>query len=153
IGLDAANRHWRLPRTATAVERIVSILGAVRRKSPFGAKATVFSSRRENDEAIADMLQRLGLDLVSQSEVGEFGAAVDVAVFDGWESVGTDCYAGNRPPRVLLLHFPRDEDFVRAKEAGIDAVSQMPLLLSDLRVTLNTLFGDAAGASLALRAC
>lgn len=145
IGLDAANGHLRLPRTATAVERIDSILGAVRRKSPFGAKATVFSSRLENYEAIADMLQRLGLDLVLQSEVGEFGAAVDVVVFDGWENVGTDCYAGNGPPRVLLLHFPREEDFVRAKKAGINVVLQTPLLLNDLAGTLDRMVHNAGG--------
>ena len=144
LDLDAANGRWRLPRTVTAGERIESILTAVKRRSRSRARVAVFSSRRANYEAIADMLQQLGFESVWQNERGECSATVDVVVFDGWENVRTGCDAGNRPPRVVLLHFSREEDFVRAREAGIGTVLQVPLLLCDLAETFHRILHNAA---------
>jgi hypothetical protein len=127
------------------VEQIESMLNTIKPTSSSEARAAVLSSRRESFEAIAEILQQLGMASVWRSGADESDAAADVVVSDGWESVSSGCYAGKRPPRLLLLHFPREEDFVRAKEAGIDAVAQMPLLLSDLAGTLDKMVRNAGG--------
>src|SRR5262245_29935424 len=145
IGLDAANGSSRLPRTVTPVERIETMLSTVKRRSRIGATAAVFSNRQVNYEAIADLLQQAGVESVRQIESGENVSTADAVVFDGWENVCTDSYTGNRSPRVLLLPFPREEDFVRARDAGIDAVLQTPVLLSDLAGTLNGIVHHAPG--------
>jgi hypothetical protein len=142
LGLGVANGRWRIPRTATAAERIEFSLTQQHRDCGRAATAVVCSSRRTNYEAIADMLQQVGVEPVWQSEDGGCGAAADVVLFDGWEHVGRVSQSevnlpnGHVPGRILLLHFPREEDYARAAREGIPEVLKVPLLLPDLATAL-----------------
>jgi hypothetical protein len=143
LGLDVRNGRWRLPRTANEVERIESTLRGLHRNGIRVARAIVLSSRRANYEAIADLLQQIGLESLWQSQADCYVEAVDVMVFDGWEQVArvwqreTDHQVGFLPPRILLVHFPREEDYARAAREGIAEVVKVPLLLPDLATALN----------------
>ena len=132
-----------LPRTAMAAERLESTLASRRRRTCRVAKAAIFSSRRTSCEAIADMLQQLGIESVWQSEADACVGAVDIVVFDGWEQLAahdsrsSNGRDGGFSPQVLLLHFPRGEDYERAASSAITAILTLPLLLSDLAAVID----------------
>ena len=154
LGLAGGNGSLlrRVPRTATAAERIESMQTQVPRRDARRLTAVVYSSRRANYEGVADMMRQLGVQSVCEGEVGARVGKVDVIIFDGWEQVSSlndrflDRQDGVAPPRVLLLHFPREEDFERARREGIEAVVAKPALLTDLAGALGMGVSNAAGS-------
>jgi hypothetical protein len=143
LGLSGENAA-RLPRTATATERIEAMTSSVESGSSLCRKAVVLSSRQSNYEAIADLLQRLGVEVVGKDKLDE----CDVAVVDGWEEFfpPLECRDGRRLPRVVILHFAGDEDWERARREGIEAVIAQPALLADLEKAVEMAISRASGA-------
>ncbi len=151
LGLDGVGARPPVPRTMTAAERIELALATLVRDRNRTARAAVYSACRENHEAIADMLRQLGVESVSSSGADADVGVIDVMVFDGWELVSA--HGGsprkergvNSPPRMLLMHFPRDGDYARAIEEGIDIVLKLPALLSDMATSLEQILRPAGG--------
>jgi hypothetical protein len=96
---------------------------------------------------LADAASQLGLVVAPQSDDG---TAADVVIFDGWENVSPPSELGqlsnDHPPqrRILTLHFPRPDDYVRARAANLDGVLGQPLVLTDLAAALSRAQTQAA---------
>ena len=133
-----------LPRTVTAAEHLESTLMTLQPGNRVRT-AAVFSRSRATYEAIADLLQRLAINSIWQNETAASGIAADVLVCDGWEEVPTNGRLHLILPRLLLLHFPRGEDHVRAAREGIAAVLAWPLLITDLATTLDRILPAPSG--------
>jgi len=111
------------------------------------AVVVVVSSQRENYDAIADMLRGLGVESSWQREAGGAGGEVDVVVFDGWEQVSAPLAGKNgiEPVRLVLMDFPRAEDFERAEKEGIAAVLARPVMMADLVAAFGNAESHEAG--------
>ncbi len=127
----------RLPRTVSDVERVENFVGAVRGTPPLPGKAVIHTRSVVNYRYLADAIGQLGWGaapfVVSEACAGE---KCDVAVCDGWENVRGD--EEPEPRRVLVLHFPRPEDWLQARGVGIRAVVAQPLMLSELADALRS---------------
>ncbi len=138
-----------LPRTLTAGERIEADITRLPRDRSLGGLALVAASCRASYEAIADMVATLGMRPVWLNAVNRFDNPVDLLVFDGWEQVAASSayFADIKAPRVLLTHFPRHEDFERARQEKIGAVIGHPLIFSDLAQAIASIRSAPAGVS------
>jgi hypothetical protein len=125
----------RLPRTANETERLevpVRSLSGMAKKT-----ADVLTASRETFDAVKDALHMLDIRARWQLPDGRLPSeAAEHLVIDGWENV-----RGKPAPYtargVLLLHFPRPDDFGRASKLELNVVAQ-PLLLADLAAALAT---------------
>ncbi len=129
LGLgEAANS--RLPRTVSDVERVENVTVAVR-GTPGRGTAVIRTRYLVNYRYLADAVGQVGWGAVpfalSEACADE---KYDVVVCDGWENVPGD--KEMTPRRVLVLHFPRPEDWARARGVGIREVVAQPLMLSEL---------------------
>ena len=122
-----------LPRTITEAERIDRDVLAVKPANRNGSRVTICTGSRASFQAIADAADQLGF--AAQGKPHRSGTqlpACDAIIYDGWEQAD----ALTATPRVLILHFPRPEDFSRAASLGIGAVVAQPMLLSDFATAL-----------------
>lgn len=140
---------WRLPRTATAAERLLAQAGPTVspvRRGLIGIR----SASRVGYAALADACGAGGFAAVwlapRQTVVVE---GVDAVVWDGAsgdeaEALALEQLLGRVPARavVALLTFPRLDDHQRMQAAGAGAVLTKPLLSSDLLRELDRLLGN-----------
>ncbi len=133
LTIDGEPTSPPLPRTANEIERlekpIVALLGAGKKT------ADVLTAKRETFEAVSDVLNVLGVRArwqLPKSPVPSEPA--DDLVIDGWANV-TGELASSAARRVLLLHFPRPDDLVRASKLGLTVLAQ-PHLLADWAAAL-----------------
>jgi hypothetical protein len=161
LGLERDDeRTARLPRTATAAERIEVGLRAGMFPSRAWERfeqgsgrvqpgvAAVYAGSKSRFDAISDMLRLIGLDAIWCDGRSPLAEMPNLTVIDGWEQASMIVPLPDQsepPPRVLLLHFPRDEDYVRAKMQRIDAVVPLPLLLGNLANALDKITSCASG--------
>jgi hypothetical protein len=147
LGLSggAAGLQAPLPRTATPTERLESTLALLKPGSDRAITAAVFSGRRANYEAIADLLQQLAINSIWSNEATASVATADLLIFDGWEEVSISGRLPAALPRLLLLHFSRREDHERAAREGFTAVLAIPVLITDLAQALRKAILNAAG--------
>jgi hypothetical protein len=120
----------RLPRTISDVERVEKLMADAWKSKPLRGKAAIRTHSIMNYRYLADTVRNLGWEAAPFVESEACTGERDVAVCDGWENVRGDEDVELR--RVLVLHFPRPEDLVRAREKGIRAVVAQPLMLSEL---------------------
>jgi hypothetical protein len=141
-----------LPRTVTAAERIEISLAALDQRECICRTAAISTNSRANYQSIADLLQQLGIRSIwHSSSPGELFPHADLVIFDGWDQVPMEvdwlpeADPRSSSPRLLLLHFPRPDDHVRAAKLGIAAVLAQPLLVTDVRSALEVLFSPKDG--------
>jgi len=127
----------RLPRTITETERIDQLTCPCKPKSDIRAQALICTERKDRFESVADALAQLGWQATwSFTSSYDVSFRVDLLVCDGWEyATGLQHFANAQ--RLLLLDFPRPEDYLRAADAGIEAVIGLPMLLSDLAMAVD----------------
>jgi hypothetical protein len=144
LGLNGTSRLLSdgLPRTATETDRLqqsVASLTGLR----FIGNVKLVTPSRATFEAWSAALQRLGvrcLDLPAGSHAAS--SPTDLQIIDGWDNVARAAEPADSPStsaaqsRILLLHFPRPDDIIRAASLGIAAVLAQPLLLADLAAAL-----------------
>jgi hypothetical protein len=135
LGLDRSDeeRAERLPRTATETERIERSIVTVAANRRFRRMALVRTNSRLTFESIADALAQLGMKAVWRCGADRSALAAIVEICDGWEQLPA---AETALPCVLVLHFPRPDDVLRAQSLGIAAVVAQPLLMADLAAAL-----------------
>jgi len=129
-----------MPRTAAETERVERMVKVASAAQAGRGKALICAARLETYNQIADAIQKLGLVIVTSAESS---LSPDIIIYDSWEQASAfekqlmGQNGQSRARRILLLHFPRPEDHVLAREAGIDAVLGQPLLLADLKSALS----------------
>jgi len=139
-----------LPRTATPTDYIESSTSAIRRSQPRDGVAVICTHTLANYGYLADAVRRLGLTAMRHDRAQPIPCPAKAIIFDGWESASAFAMTNERangnslPARVLILHFPRPEDHVLARQAGIAAVLGFPLLLPELAAALSTSLKQAA---------
>jgi hypothetical protein len=117
-----------LPRTMTVAERIDRDSLAVQSEICKGRRIAICTGSRASFQAIAEAADYLGYAAHWQSDrLATQMPDCDVVVHDGWDQANDPAAT----PRMLLLQFPRPEDFSRAASLGIGAVVAQPMLLSD----------------------
>ena len=130
LALDLESRSMRLPRTLTDVERLQRESAALRTQKNRAAKwtAIIRTESRAMYDGISDALAALGMGSVWSAAAEALPAGCELEIIDGWKNV----VDSPGPRRILLLHFPRPEDWTRAAAAGLAAVLPLPLHLAEL---------------------
>jgi hypothetical protein len=150
VELAIHGQNLLAPRTATETDRAERIVHVTDESHAGRDLALVFSTRLETFNQIADGIQKFGFEVVPFGTSTHSSMTPDVIIFDGWEQAtafkeqSTDKNCLRHSLRVLLLHFPRPEDHILAREAGIDAVIGLPLTLADLKSALANTMAPAA---------
>jgi hypothetical protein len=158
LGLPVNALAMRLPRTATASERVEAELRAglfpsrVWQRNECDERgvqqrlAAVYTSSKSSFDAISDLLRQIGIEASWSEAKSEVPATVSLVLIDGWAQASALApAAGDKSiARMLLLHFPREEDIERAKMHGIDAVLPLPLSLTDLATLVTRIRSSAA---------
>lgn len=150
LELDLDAHKLLEPRTATEADRVERMVKIARDSCVRRGLALVCAARRDAHDQFADAIQKLGLEVLPYGMIAGPPATPDVVIFDGWEQ--TAAFKKNstvqngqpRARRILFLHFPRPDDHVLAREAGIDAVIGQPLSLADLNSALSSTMAPAA---------
>ena len=131
LRLESSPHDVRLPRTATEAERLTSSIASFVGHASYDCSVEIWTASRVEFESLRDSLAVLGLKaLWRRANRSSPDSPADIVVIDGWENVPVSSTAVSRS--ILLLHFPRPEDIVRAQAYGITAVVGLPLLLADL---------------------
>lgn len=133
-----------VPKTATAQERIVHRLAAVRKSGLGCGNVAIVAPDPPRAEGLAAMVRALTLDATCVPCGQPIPSDASAVLMDGWEvaealEVQAGSAAGRRRcaiPHILLLSFPRWDDVVRAEALGFAEVLAQPLLLSDLAAAL-----------------
>jgi hypothetical protein len=135
----------RLPRTATEAERLALEIAALRRHPAARPAATVGirTASRAWFEGLRGVLSEFGGRgrWLLNHEPARSGTRLEIV--DGWDHWP----AAPGAPRVLLLHFPRCDDFARAEQLGAYAVLAQPLLLPDFAAAVEGLLPQSAAAA------
>jgi hypothetical protein len=125
----------RSPRTASDAERIEKSLAHFVIEQ-HGRTAVVSTASRAAFEAIGNMLGRLRMAAQWCRALDSLPAARgNVLICDGWEQLPRN-HDFERPPTLLLLHFPRPQDERRATRDRIAAIVAQPLLLGDFAAAI-----------------
>jgi hypothetical protein len=135
VGLDGA-APAPLPRTATEAERSLASVAAVAANRRFRGNASVWTNDRTTFEALADALRSLGMNAAWHCGSAESGISPELMICDGWEQIPVD--EPTASTCILLLHFPRPDDVLRARSRGIAAVVAQPLILADLAAAIES---------------
>jgi hypothetical protein len=150
MALTIDNHAARSPRTITETEQIENVIKPTRHLPSHRGTVVICSERRTDYNHLAAAAKQLGFSAAPLSENSASTLLATVVIFDGWEEAAAfeklrpdnNCNADIR--RILVLHFPRPDDHIRAQQAGIEAVLAHPLSLADLNAALSRSSAPAA---------
>lgn len=123
----------RLPRTSTDADRLERQIQGLAACAKSSGRIAIHTASRENYVALADACGALGWQAEwTHADAGMF--VCELALLDGWaELLASDgMLSGKARPRVLLVDFPRPDEFSRAKELGVQAIVAKPFTLPTL---------------------
>jgi len=146
LGLDAETSPVaHLPRTASESDWLDAVLlkgPNIRRTSTIA----VVTHRAATFAALSDALAAGGFQSVWQRPLTPPEVPSAAAfLHDGWpwDTTNWRQYNSLRPPRVLLLDFPRLEDQQRAEALGFFTLVSRPFLLTELWATLDAAIAES----------
>jgi hypothetical protein len=119
------------PRTATDAERLERQIRDLGACDNSGGRIAIRTSLRDNYLALADACNALGWRAEWAQAEAPLPSACELELIDGWKELsahdGMQC--GRALPRVLLIEYPRPDDFSRATALGIQAIVVRPFSL------------------------
>jgi hypothetical protein len=146
LGDEELSTAARLPRTATEADRLQQSIANLSLR--FAGNVELVTTSRANFVTWQAALQLFGVhSFWAPASSNATGSQAGLQIIDGWENVSPiaepvdSASVSMAPVRVLLLHFPRPDDVSRAACLGIATVLAQPMLLADLAVALDGLFG------------
>jgi hypothetical protein len=138
LPVELSGRAVRLPRTATEAERLDRRIGELATSAREGGRVAIRTSSRDGYLALADACNSLGWSTDWESVDAPLPPECDLQLIDGWAELHElDARIHSQgPPRILLIDFPRPDDFRWAAELGIQAVVAKPFTLPVLAAAL-----------------
>ena len=140
-GSKAAKGSKSRPHSASDIDALLQQVVAVRRARLRPETVAIHTHSLATWQSLCAALLQGGYRSVWErgKAIGE-SAPVAFRLIDGWQSLPDE----TSEPTVLLLSFPRLEDFERARPAGVDMIVAQPMLMPDLFAALAAAASRAA---------
>ena len=131
-GAKGNKSQWR-PHSPSDIEALLQHVVAVRRKRLRSEAVAVHTHSHAAWHSLRAALLQGGYRSVwERGLLSAEHSTIAYRLVDGWQSLPKEFVELPTLPTVLLMNFPRLEDFERARLVGVDIIIAQPLLNADL---------------------